>query len=191
MIRRLVGALALSAGMCLASLPAYADTGPALGSVEQCIKATVTTSSMTYDQALKCAPSGAQIVKTSRGYTITQTTQTTQTQSARMPLSAASTSCSTIYHTMYDVGVTDWLGARFCWNYATAWVSSGPWPGCSAYAFGAGCFHQDAWRVTASGPDALVAGNYYQDCALFFPCNDGEAIEVWANGSNTWWWWTF
>lgn len=186
MFRKLVVSLALSVGVCLASIPAYADSGPALGKVEQCIKAIVGSAhSMTYDQALKCAPSGAQVVKTSRGYAITQT------QSARMPLSAASASCATIYHIMYDDGVTDWLGARFCWDYYTVWVSSGPWAGCSAYLLGAGCFHQDAWVVTASGRDALVAGNFYQSCAFWIPCNDGEAIEVWANGSNTWWWWTF
>lgn len=187
--------MALALVACsLAPTSAFAAAPSDRSSVEQCITRTVPQGqhAMTLKQARVCAPTGATVIKSSRGYVIAQvTTQPAQvtTQPARALQASSGTSCAWRWANLYDVGFTDWLGGRFCWNDNGITLVNGPHEGCGAYGLGASCDYHYSYVSYTSQLYIEMTGIYFNHCALWFTCNTGIGMRVWVGGFVDQWWW--
>lgn len=96
---------------------------------------------------------------------------------------------------LYDVGVTDWMGATYCWsNQGNPWVCCNVSHNCNPWTPGAGCdYFYYTFPYGQYGAVGVVSldGYFYQTCTFGFGCDDAlnENIDryghYWAD------WWTF
>jgi hypothetical protein len=147
--------------------------------IATCIQAVHTgQGGLTLDEARTCAPSarvtnrfdgdGTFIARSSRGYVIVLNKHQTK--------AAGGDPCAFYASQIFDVGVNDWMGAWYCWNYqGNPWVDGSPQIRCNAYAPGATCWYNFTTFPRGqygSGGYVDVKGWFYQDCALGLACND-------------------
>jgi hypothetical protein len=158
--------------------PVQASTG-----VQSCLMGRPNTLA----SAKACAPAGAQIVTTSRGYGIAVTSSTPIAAPRGTPLGFT---CMFHQKTYFDAGgFTDWMGDTGCWN-GDAWWSPGGTKGiqhsCTAWLPGGACegfylTYRNAQRTSTGWYQALVETEFFQAEGPLL-CNDFIELLQLGNG---------
>ena len=172
--------LALAFGLPLSAYASSSDRS-ASSDLRACVNALQRSTSphLTLGQAKHCAPDaivaasqatgdGTFIVGTpTKGYVIITNKSGPTTGDP----------CAWHETTAYDVGVWDWEGATFCWDYRWAWMSGGAHLNCGTWAPWGAC-HYYYYTHNNWGYLYELVGWFYQQC-----CNLNLYIDQWNDGS--------
>ena len=88
---------------------------------------------------------------------------------------------------LYDVGVSDWMGADYCWNYqGNPWVYGSVQHSCNPWTPGSSCdyfYYTFPYSRYGGGGIVSVDGYFYQSCTFGQPCDDvlNENIDHYGN----------
>jgi len=199
---RLLRTLLVGASFVLwVALPSTASASTLPASIPQCIQAVHQShsSGLTLAEAQACAPSGVVLssrrVPTNQAGTFIGKTEHGYVILVNSVGKASGDPCSFDASHLYDVGITDWMGAYFCWNYqGNPWVCCNVQMSCNAWTPGAGCdYRYYNFPLGQYGQVGYVQleGHFYQTCTFGFGCDDGLMEEIDTYGNYTVWSWSF